>query len=183
MVPSLSYLDSYCDALRRDWSPNTVRPEVAQEELATITADPETFLRQKVGLDQPGPPIRQADGTTRPRLPGFTRWLWDGEFSGSINVRWQPGTVELPPYVLGHIGYTVVPWKRGRGYATSALAQLLVELDGREDLVLPYVELSTDDDNIASQRVIEANGGQLLARFTMPDDSGGGRGLRYRIHR
>ena len=53
--------------------------------------------------------------------------MWDGEFCGSIGFRWQPGTSTLPPYVLGHIGYAVVPWKRGRGYATQALALLLPE--------------------------------------------------------
>jgi predicted acetyltransferase len=40
--------------------------------------------------------------------------MWDGDFAGAINLRWQPGTAELPPHCLGHIGYGVVPWKRGR---------------------------------------------------------------------
>ena len=62
-----------------------------------------------------------------PRLPGFVRWLWDGEFCGQIGFRWQPGTEALPPHCLGHIGYAVVPWKRGKGYATRALAMLLPE--------------------------------------------------------
>jgi predicted acetyltransferase len=48
------------------------------------------------------------DGTMVPRLPGFWRWLWDGEFCGSIQFRWQPGTPDLPPTCLGHIGYSVV---------------------------------------------------------------------------
>ena len=59
------------------------------------------------------------------RLPGYRRWLWDGEFCGSIDFRWQPGTTALPPHCLGHIGYGVVPWKQGRGYATRALSLLL----------------------------------------------------------
>ena len=44
--------------------------------------------------------------------------MWDGEFCGSIGFRWQPGTTDLPRHVLGHIGYSVVPWKRRLGYAT-----------------------------------------------------------------
>ena len=64
------------------------------------------------------------DGTTVPRLPGYLKWMWDGEFCGVIGFRWQPGTEALPPTCLGHIGYAVVPWKRGRGYATAALLAL-----------------------------------------------------------
>jgi predicted acetyltransferase len=41
--------------------------------------------------------------------------MWDGEFCGSIGLRWLPGTEELPPHCLGHIGYAVVPWKRRLG--------------------------------------------------------------------
>jgi len=82
-----------------------------------------------------------------------------------INVRWQPGTPALPPHVLGHIGYSVIPWNRGRGYATSALRELLLELPV---LGLPYVELTTDVDNIAAQKVITTNGGVLVERFTKP---------------
>lgn len=181
VIPAPSFLESYCDALRRGWSPNTVRPEVASEELESIAADADGFLRWKSDLDGHGPPMLQADGSLKPRLPGFSRWMWDGEFSGSISFRWQPGTTELPPFVLGHIGYTVVPWKRRQGYATRALAQLLDELDRLDGVDLPFVEVTTDESNIASQRVIEVNGGRLVERFEMLEEHGGGIGLRYRI--
>ena len=57
-----------------------------------------------------------------------------------IGLRWQAGTQELPPHCLGHIGYSIVPWKQRLGYATSALAQLLPE--ARAEGLL-YVELTT----------------------------------------
>jgi len=46
---------------------------------------------------------------------------------------------------------------------------------------LEYVELTTDPDNMASQKVIEANGGVLIERFRKPVQYGGHDGLRYRI--
>jgi len=46
---------------------------------------------------------------------------------------------------------------------------------------LPYVELTTDADNIASRRVIEANGGILFERFNEPAGYGGAASLRFRI--
>jgi predicted acetyltransferase len=73
-------------------------------------------------------------------------------------------------------------WKRGRGYAKAALSQMLPEARAQG---LPYVEVTTDVDNVASQRVVLANGGVLVERFSkgvhygnrdgLPD------GLRFRI--
>jgi predicted acetyltransferase len=125
-----------------------------------------------------GGPIVTADGSTVPRLPGYHRWMWDGEFCGLISFRWQPGTAELPPYCLGHVGYSVVPWKRNLGYATLALKLLLPETRSEG---LPYIELVADADNVASQRVIEANGGQLVERFLKSKEYGGKESLRFRI--
>jgi predicted acetyltransferase len=115
---------------------------------------------------------------TVPRLPGYRRWLWDGEFCGAIGLRWEHGTEALPPHCLGHIGYAVVPWKRGRGYAKLALREMLYEARGEG---LRYVELTTDPDNVASQRVIEANGGVLVEEFVKPPAFGSKRALRYRV--
>ena len=100
------------------------------------------------------------------------------EFCGAISFRWQPGTTDLPPYCLGHIGYSVVPWKQRRGYATRAL-QLLLSYAGDEGLA--FVELVADADNMASQRVIEANGGVLIERFRKSPEYGGAESLRFRI--
>lgn len=177
--PELWHLAEYATALERGYSPSEVRPAVAGEQLKKIRENPSEFI---LGLDDPhalGGPVLLPDGSTVPRLPGFWRWLWDGEFCGAIQLRWQPGTPDLPPTCLGHIGYSVVPWKRNRGYATRALALLLLEAEAQG---LPYVELTTDPDNAASQKVILANGGLLIERFSKTEAHGGGDSLRFRIN-
>ena len=100
--PSRQHLPSYVAALKRGWSPENVRGDVAaQEEMERIAANPDAFRASLVDKDGTGDPITLPDGRTVPRLPGYRRWLWDGEFCGSIGLRWQRGTEALPPYCLG----------------------------------------------------------------------------------
>lgn len=176
--PDIAHLTEYIAALQRGWSPSEMRPELADEQLEKIAQGPEAFVRS---LDDPalvGTPVPLPDGSMVPRLPGFWRWLWDGEFCGIIQLRWQAGTSSLPDYCLGHIGYSVVPWKQRRGYATRALGLLLPAARAQG---LDYVELSTNPENIASRKVITANGGELVERFIRPKAFLGGEALRFRI--
>ena len=177
--PSLDHLTAYRAALERGWSPDNVRgAEAAREQLGKIDADPAGFGASLDDLDATGEPIRLPDGSLVPRLPGFARWMWDGEFCGSIGFRWQRGTSALPPHVLGHIGFAVVPWKRGVGHAKQALALMLLEARQQG---LNYVDLTTDPGNIASQRVTQACGGELVERFRKAAAYGGLEALRFRI--
>jgi predicted acetyltransferase len=177
--PAAEHLPEYEAALRRGWSPDNVTPEAtARQHLEAIARDPTGFL---ASLDDPearGGPVTLPDGSMRPRLPGFRRWILDGGFCGSIGCRWRPGTPELPPHVLGHIGYAVVPWRRRAGQATRALGLLLREV---APLGLPWVELTTEPENTASIRVILDNGGELVERFTKGPEYGGAPGLRFRV--
>jgi predicted acetyltransferase len=177
--PSLDYLPSYVAALERGWSPDNIRgTEAAREQLAAIAVNPEGFLLGLVARTPNGEVVTLPDGSQVPRLPGYRQWLWDGELCGSIGFRWQLGTSALPPHVLGHIGYAVVPWKRRRGYATEALRQLLPQARAEG---LQYVEITTDPDNIASRRVVEVNGGVLVEQFIRPAQYGSTPAIRYRV--
>lgn len=174
--PAQEHLPSYVSALERGYSPST-HEDLSKHELERIERDPVRFIELLDDREAKGDAIVLPDGSTVPRLPSFVRWMWDGDFAGSISLRWQPGTPELPPWCRGHIGYSVVAWKRRRGYATQALRLMLAEAPA---VGLPYVEIVTGTANVASQRVIVANGGKLVESF----DSGAHHdfdGLRFRI--
>ena len=94
--PSPELLPGYEAALRRGWSPDNTRPAAAGEQLLKIEADSAAFMRSlDDDLEARGDPVTLADESTVPRLPGYVRWLWDGEFCGSIGFRRQNGTPAL----------------------------------------------------------------------------------------
>lgn len=159
--PCAPLLDGYAAALEQGWSPDNTR-DVSAEQLAALRADPAAFLASQ--LDQTGT-ITLHDGRVVPKLPGFRHWITDGEFCGSIGFRHQPGTEDLPPHVLGHIGYAVVPWKRRQGIATAALRLMLIEA---AKTGLARVMITCSDHNAASRRIIENAGGILERSFAHP---------------
>ena len=165
--PSLDRLPGYVSALETGWSPSAIR-DLSGMHLDVIRADAEAFLRDLTRHE--GGTVTLADGTSVPRLPGRVFWIWDGAVCGSINLRFVPGTLDLPPHVSGHLGYAVVPWKQGRGYATQALARLLPIA---RELGLPRVLVTCDAGNAASRRVIEANGDVAAGERTAPDHPSG----------
>lgn len=72
----------------------------------------------------------------------------------------------------GHIGYYIRHDQRGKGYGKEILRQALTELKklGEERALL-----TVDMDNIASIRVIEANGGVFASEGQNSDDKRFGR--------
>ena len=60
-----------------------------------------------------GTPISLPDGATVPRLPGYALWMWDGEFCGSIGLRWQPGPKRCRRIASVTSATPSLPWKRG----------------------------------------------------------------------
>ena len=179
LVPSLDHLSAYAAALERGWSADNVRGKVAaDEELARIAADPAGFVASLNDPQAKGAPIKQLDGSTRPRLPGVRRWIWDDGFCGSIGMRWQAGTSALPEWCPGHIGYAVVPWRRREGHATGALGMILPFARAQG---LDYVEITAKADNSTSHRVVLTSGGREVERYIDTAVHGGAETVRFRI--
>jgi predicted acetyltransferase len=177
LVPSPGLLDGYLDAVRRGWMGDRVLFGSADALLSLADRDRDAVLSRMTDRSAEGTRYF-ADGSTAPALPALFRWMWDGQFVGNIDLRWPPDGKALPEDVPGHIGYGTVEWLRGRGYATRALA-LTLDLARAEGMA--EVELVTDVDNIASQRVVERNGGVRGEELTLPERIGGGQAYRWRI--
>ena len=80
----------------------------------------------------------------------------DGQAVGFLNLR-----LRLSDYLLevgGHIGYSIRPSERGKGYAKESLRQGL-QIAKEKNIKRALVTCSTE--NPASQAVILANGGEL----------------------
>ncbi|MGW8882292.1 GNAT family N-acetyltransferase [Streptomyces mirabilis] len=84
-------------------------------------------------------------------------WIVEDEtYLGAIDLRHYLNALLLD--VGGHIGYSVRPSARRRGLATWALGAVLPEARA---MGLGRVLITCGDDNVASARTIERNGGVL----------------------
>ncbi|MEZ0169268.1 GNAT family N-acetyltransferase [Microvirga sp. TS319] len=162
--PSLAWLPAYEQALARGWSPNSDHDN-GREQLAALRADPARFLDELYN----SPTVRRPDGSEVPRLPAHEFWISDGEFCGRINFRFERGVAALAPSAYGHVGYSIVPWKQRRGYATQALRRILTVA---RDEGFARVQITCDDDNEGSRKVILANGGVWGGSFPHPTRPG-----------
>jgi predicted acetyltransferase len=96
-----------------------------------------------------------------PRQAGWvpcTTWWWLGNdgYLGRIALRHR--LTERLLHEGGHIGYDVRPTARRRGHATAMLHAVLPEAAA---LGISSVLVTCDVDNVASTKVIQANGGVL----------------------
>jgi predicted acetyltransferase len=91
-------------------------------------------------------------------VPTTSMWWVEGdEYLGRLGIRHRlaPGRTGERN---GHIGYDVRPSARRQGHATAMLA---ASLPIAASLGLSRVLITCDDDNVASRRTIERNGGVL----------------------
>ena len=109
----------------------------------------ENNLQTELGLNLP-------DGW----VPSIQLVAFEGELAvGFLNLR-----LRLNDYLLhqgGHIGYSVRPSQRGKGYAKAMLKEALTLAASKN---IQQVLVTCHQENLASKAVIKANGGVLEDR-------------------
>jgi len=142
--PDAQYKKSFIAAIR-EFEREGVRPPWQYDKLENHFDEYVATL--KAAADDPMPGL----------VPQSTYWLIaDGAYAGTINIRHRL-TNSLKRYG-GHIGYRIRPMMRRKGYGTL---QLKLALPKVWSMGISKALITCDDDNIGSQKIIEANGGIL----------------------
>ncbi len=158
------------------------RPEDA-DAISVYRSDPDVSRHQ--GWDRTDPEAVRAEleEMTR-RAPGepggWVQFSVDeretGDLVGDIGLSpaaGEPGVIK--------VGYTMAPSFQGLGYATEAVAALVVY--AFEILGVETVRAYAGADNAASIRVAEKVGLRLVERFEHHDGDEVWQGVRYELHR
>lgn len=100
---------------------------------------------------------RMGHDPVEPQVPSDHWWIVDGdEVLGFIAIRHR-----LNDYLLnhgGHIGYSIRPSRRRQGHASRAVG---LALERCRELGIDRALITCENDNAASARTIENNGGVL----------------------
>jgi predicted acetyltransferase len=179
LTPSVEISESFFEALEKGYVDKSRGTITTDKDITIIKNDFSAFVRTFDDLEASADLIALPNGDKVERLPSITRWIWDEGFAGSISLRWQKDTTDLPFYCLGHIGYEVVEWKGNKGLATFALKSMC---ETAQSMKMPFVEVVTDIENKKSQRVIEKSNGRLIETFTKPKHLAQTLSNRYRIY-
>lgn len=113
--------------------------------------------------------ITSPEGVEEGRVPSSTFLCIrqsDQKMVGICNIRHSLDQLFLVN-LAGHVGYSICPSERRKGYAKEQLRLALMEA-GR--LGIKQALVTCDVANLASERTILANGGHYESTYTDPDD-------------
>ncbi len=155
--PTMEY-DAQIQAYRKDF--------LDAGDLADGTGSVLRFERTRDWLDQVER-CRYKETVPPDRVP-CTQYIYvretDGKIVGMIQIRHYLN--ELLAKYSGHIGYSVCPSERRKGYATQMLAAALEKC---REMGLARVMLSCRPENEASRRTILRNGGVYESSVREPE--------------
>jgi predicted acetyltransferase len=145
-LPSAAWQVSFLDALAE-----------YHQEGRYLIFDPAELRRDFSGFVARLTAYAHGQGLPADFVPMSDFWLIDhGEFIGRVSLRHRLN--ESLTKLGGHIGYDIRPSKRRQGYGTQILA---LALPKARELGLERALVTCDETNVASRKIIEANGGVL----------------------
>lgn len=102
-------------------------------------------------------------------LPTSTFTLFDKDKDvGFIQIRHQSShSQDVPTDFASHVYYEIKPEYRNQGYGIKILQ---LGLEEARKIGLKEIMITCYDDNIASKKIIETNGGVLVDSYTIPTD-------------
>ncbi len=105
--------------------------------------------------------INESQGVLAHRFQVPCHHFWmlspEGEVVGAIRVR-HDLSIPFLAFEGGHIGYDIAPKYRELGYGYQILSLGLIEA---KKIGLSEILITADEDNVASRKIIEANGGKF----------------------
>lgn len=147
-----SYVEFLKDIIAEGKRPNQTQLE---EEVRQIAQDPEEFL-----IQEKKPEIVVASESYKLKL-----WVvLENEVIGYVIIRPKLDPEHKYP---SNIGYCIKPNARGKGHATEACHLAIIY--ARENFGLEKVWISCNQENTASRRVTEKNGGIPSDSYTTPN--------------
>ncbi len=154
ITPDKSY-QSQWEEIMSEWDDSDKRPRIFFQESYDLFLEKALQLSQGDNIEKSIPKsslfflVNEADSA---------RILW---------FLWLRHHIELinDKQFSWHIGYGVRPSERGKWYATEMLKLGLIEA---QKVWIEKLFIACDDDNIASAKVIEANGG-ILEKYMEKD--------------
>jgi predicted acetyltransferase len=152
-IPSEDQYDAWADCVR-DFG-NARRDGSGDWQVPGLGPDRASFARllEVIRLES-DPASVLAEG----RVHSDYYWITDGvDLVGFLALRHSLAT-EFLRTQGGHIGYSVRPSRRRRGHASRALG---LALGRARELGLERVLVTCDEDNVASARTIESQGGRF----------------------
>ena len=145
-MPQVQYRESFIAAIQEFQAEGRYQ----QWDISTLLADFPGFVQQL---------SRRASHPVPGRVPESLFWLIGDDhqtYIGRVSIRHNLN--ERLRIIGGHIGYEIRPSLRKQGYG---LLICKLGLEQAWKLGLRRVMVTCDEDNIASRKIIEANGGIL----------------------
>jgi len=160
LVEPTTRLQTAWRAARDDWGPGIHEDGFglhAEDDVETDEGFAAWVRRLRLESDATVPPAPAPAPAPAPgQVHGTCWWIVEGDtLLGGIALRHQLNDLVLR---VGHVGFGIRPSARGRGLATWALGQVLSTARTKG---LDRVLIICRDDNPASARVIEHQGGLL----------------------